>query len=118
MGADGRVSEKNQTRAVHIYRVTLILWLPWFARTSTGTQSTNRRANEGSARTRGGHCTEAENNRTNTGSNTGKERTKIRSMEIKANIRRNERLTGTLNEMGWENKKVKTQNVEQEGKRK
>ena len=34
MGADDRVSEKIQTHAGHIYRVTLILWLSWFARTS------------------------------------------------------------------------------------
>ena len=34
MGADDCVSEKIQTRAGHIYRVTLILWLSWFARTS------------------------------------------------------------------------------------
>ena len=34
MGADDRVSEKIQTRAGHIYRVTLVLWLSWFARTS------------------------------------------------------------------------------------
>ena len=34
MGADDCVSEKIQTRAGHIYRVTLILWLSWFARAS------------------------------------------------------------------------------------
>ena len=34
MGADDCVSGKIQTRAGHIYRVTLILWLSWFARTS------------------------------------------------------------------------------------
>ena len=39
MGADDCASEKIQTRAGHIYRVTLILWLSWFARTSRLTRA-------------------------------------------------------------------------------
>ena len=73
MGADDRVSEKIQTRAGHIYRVTLILWLSWFARTSRLTRAyampadgrSPRSAGIAYARARGDVCANQESHSIN-----------------------------------------------------
>ena len=56
MGADDRMSEKNQTWAGHIYCVTLVLWFSWFAWTSSlsGSSIHNACRSQGSAICR--HC--------------------------------------------------------------